>query len=161
MSAIASFIRIPITAIEGLHRAATPPKKKLFGTERDTYWDYLRKNGQEVADYKWSGWVFNPLLVYLDEREQINFSHSSQEELAAFLTKARGDSHFILTAEHRRAYLARLEAEFSEEALCDFYNDFNECDEAEAGKPMLDGVLCLRDCLRTLDDQSIAVFIIG
>src|ERR1700690_1804793 len=108
MSAIASYIRIPKTAIEGLRLAAVPPKKKLFGTARDTYWDYLRQNGKEVAEYLWSGWVFGPLLEYLKEREQIDLDHSAYDELAEFLTKARGASHCILTDEHRKAYLTKL-----------------------------------------------------
>jgi hypothetical protein len=161
MSAIASFIRIPKAAIEGLRLAASPPKKRLFGSARDTYWDYLRQNGEEVAHYPWSGWAFNPLLVYLHEREQIDLEHSAYDELAAFLTQARGVSHCILTNEHKKAYLARLEAPFSEETLRDFCNEFDGTHEGEAGQPMLDGIRCLRVCLNALDDESVIVFIIG
>jgi hypothetical protein len=160
MSAIASFIRIPKTAIEGLRLAATPPKR-LFGRARDTYWDYLRQNGQEVAKYMWSGWVFGPLLVYLQEREQIDLEHSAYDELATFLTKARGVSHCILTSEHRKTYLAKLEMPFSEEALRDYYNEFSGTHEAEVGKPMLDGIEALRQSLNAVDDKSVVVFITG
>jgi len=161
MSAIASFIQIPKTAIEGLRLAAAPPKKKLFGSSRDNYWDYLRENGKEVAEFRWSGWVYNPLLVYLQEREEIDLEHSAYDELAEFLTKARGVSHLILTDEHKKAYLTKLEAQFSEDTLRDYYNEFNAAHEDEVGKPMLDGIRCLSECLSGLDENFIVVVIIG
>jgi hypothetical protein len=161
MSAIASFIRIPKTAIEGLRLAAPPPKRKLFETARSTYWDYLRQNGEKVAEYGWSGWVFGPLLEYLKEREQIDLDHSAYDELSEFLTKARGVSHSILTDEHRKAYLERLEAPFSRETLRDYYNEFTATHDGGSGEPMLDGIHCLCQSLKALDDQSVVVFIIG
>jgi hypothetical protein len=56
MSAIASFIKLPKSAIEGLRKAATD------GTDRN----YLSTNGREVAEYRWSGgrvmcWSFAPV----------------------------------------------------------------------------------------------------
>ena len=66
MSAIASFIKLPRAALDGLREAAIP-KKGLFGPPRDTYIDYLRQHGQEVADYRWSGYVLATLLPYLAE----------------------------------------------------------------------------------------------
>jgi len=109
----------------------------------------------------WSGWVFGPLLVYLLEREQIDLEHSAYDELSEFLTKARGVSHCILTKEHRQAYLAKLEAPFSEEKLRDYYNEFSGTQEAQVGEPMLDGIRCLRECLNALDGESVVVLIIG
>ena len=70
MSAIASFIKLPKTAIEGLRQVALP-RKRLFGTPRDSYLDYLQQHGQEVADYQWSGFVLGTLLPYLEEQHQI------------------------------------------------------------------------------------------
>jgi hypothetical protein len=56
MSVIASFIKIPKSALVGL-RSAAVPKKRLFGAARDTYYDFLREHGREVADYHWSDFV--------------------------------------------------------------------------------------------------------
>jgi hypothetical protein len=137
------------------------PPKRLFEKARDIYWDYLRQNGQEVAQYMWSGWVFGLLLVYLQEREQIDLEHSAYDELAAFLTKARGVSHCILTNEHSKTYLAKLDTQFSEETLRDYYNEFSGTHEDEVGKPMLDGIEALRQSLSAVDDKSVVVFITG
>ena len=55
MSAIASFTKLPKSALEGLREALAS------GTD----YDYLRANGREVAEYRWSGYVLATLLPYL------------------------------------------------------------------------------------------------
>jgi hypothetical protein len=160
MSAIASFIKLPKTALDGLREAAVP-KKRLFGSPRDTYHDYLRRYGREVADYKWSGYVLATLLVCLQEEHEIDLMHSDYDQLSTFLTESRGATHFIFTDAHKRAYLPKLDGEFSEKALCDYFNAFNASSEAEAGRPMLDGVRALRRSVSTLDAGSVVVFSIG
>jgi hypothetical protein len=119
MSAIASFIRIPKAALEGLRAAATP-RKKLFGGLRNDFPEYLRKHGEEDVDYTWSGWVFSTLLVYLDEVHQIDLLHSEYDELSAFLAQSVGGSHFFLTHAHKQAYLTKLDSEFESSALRDY-----------------------------------------
>jgi hypothetical protein len=61
MSAIARFIKMPLSAIDGLRKAAIP-QKRLFRGTIDLYNDYLRQHGQEVAQYRWSGYVLCPPL---------------------------------------------------------------------------------------------------
>jgi hypothetical protein len=161
MSAIAMFIRVPKTALEGLRLAATPEKRTLWKGARDGYWDYLQRNGQSVAEYEWSGDVFSTLLPYLEERHQIDLTHSGFEELATFLSRTRGADHLILTDELRNTYLAALANPFSEEELRDYYNEFTGTADEEAAKPMLDGIRCLRDSLMAVDDASVVVFIIS
>lgn len=160
MSAIASFIRIPKAALHGLRAAATP-RKKLFGGVRCDFPEYLRKHGEEDVNYPWSGWVFNTLLVYLQEVHQIDLVHSEYDELSAFLAQSVGGTHLFLTPAHRQAYLTKLESEFESSALCDYYDKFNEANEDGAGEPMLDGIRALRECLRKLDHESVVVFSIG
>jgi hypothetical protein len=160
MSAIASFTKLPKTALDGLRDAAVP-KKRFFGAARDTYPDYLRKHGQSTADYQWSGYVLATLLPYLEEQHQIALMHSDYDELGNFLTQSRRATHFVFTNAHKRAYLAKLDADFSEQALGDFYNEFNDAQEPEAGKPMLDGIRALRQSLSELDEDSVIVFSIG
>jgi hypothetical protein len=160
MSAIASFIKLPKTSLDGLREAAVP-KKRLFGGQRDTYPDYLRQHGQQVADYKWSGYVLATLLVFLQKRHQIDLMKSEFDELSTFLSKSRGATCLIFTDAHKRACLPKLGGEFSEQALRDYYNDFNGSAEPDAGKPMLDGVRAFRQSVSTLDEGSVVVFTIG
>jgi len=156
MSAIASFIKLPKTSIDGL-RAAAVPTKRFFGSPRDTYHDYLRQHGQEVAKYKWSGYVLATLLPYLNE-QQITLMRSDYDELGTFLSKTRSATHFVFTNGHKDAFLTRLGGEFSEEALCAYYNEFNGTHETEAGKPMLDGIQAMRQSLSALDENSVIIF---
>ena len=160
MSAIASFIKLPISALDGLREAAVP-KKRLFGAPRDTYNDYLRRHGQIVADYKWSGFVLATLLPCLEEQHQIDLMDSEYRDLEKFLTDSRSATHFILTPAHKIRYLSKIEGQFSEQTLRDYYNEFNETQDAEAGKPMIDGVQALRQSLRALDEDSVILFSIG
>jgi hypothetical protein len=156
MSAIASFIMLPETALGGLREAAVP-KKRLFGAAQDNYHDYLQLNGREVADYKWSGYILATLLVYL-QKQQIDLMKSDYDELAGFLTKARNATHFIFTSALKQAFLAKLGGPFSEQELCDYYNEFNGTQETEVGKPMLDGIEAFRRSLSALEPGSVIVF---
>ena len=160
MSAVASFIKLPKTALNGLREAAIP-KKRLFGGLRDTYPDYLRQHGQEVADYKWSGYVLATLLVCLQKQHQVDLMKSEFDELSTFLSKSRGITCFIFTDAHKRACLPKLGGEFSEQALCNYYNEFNGSAETDAGKPMLDGLRAFKQSVSTLDEGSVVVFTIG
>lgn len=160
MSAIASFTKVPRAALDGLRKAAVP-NDGLLGTSSDRYDDYLQKSGTPAADYRWSGFVLATLLVYLEKHHQINLMRLQYDELAPFLTTSRGATHFIFTNAHKQAFLTKLDGRFSEDALRDYYNKFNETNDAEAGKPMLDGIRSLGQSLRSLDEASVIVFSIG
>jgi len=160
MSAIASFIKLPKTAIEGLRQVALP-RKRLFGKPRDSYLDYLYRHGQDVADYQWSGFILATLLPYLEEQHQITLMKSEYDELSQFLTDSRKAAHFIFSDAHKRAFLTKLEAQFSEQAMRDYFCGFNETDEPDAGKWMFDGIRAFRQSLSTLDESSVIIFSIG
>src|SRR5580698_7782789 len=151
MSAIASFIQLPKTALEGLRQAAT----------QSNFHGYLEQHGEEAANYEWSGYVFGTLLVYLKNQHQIDLMKSEFEELSKFLCKALGVTLFIFTDEQKRDYLAKLNEEFSEQGLRDYYNEFNATADTEAGKPMLDGIQSLRQSLNALDKDTVIIFSIG
>jgi hypothetical protein len=160
MSAIAEFIKLPKTALDGLLAAATP-KKRIFGSPRDNYYDYLRQNGEEVVDYRWSGHVLGTLLPYLQDQQQIDLMESEHNALSEALSKERGATHFILTNAHRVKYLDKLDGlSLAEEDLRDYYNEFNQTHEPDVGKPMLDGVKAFRQALGRLDESSVLIFII-
>src|SRR5262249_44684957 len=106
MSAIASFIKLPKSALAGLRIAAAS------GAE----YEYLSAKGREVVEYGWSGYVLGNVLDYLDEKHQIDLTKSEYNELAQFLTNSTGASHIILTSNQRAAFGDRLDPElFSED----------------------------------------------
>lgn len=159
MSAIASFILMPRSAIDGLRDAATP-KKRWFGKPKDMYYDFLAQHGRAVAQYEWSGYILATLLPYLQE-QHIDLMHSDFDELSTYLTQKRGATHFIFTDAHKKAFLTKLGGQFSEDALRDYYNEFNETQEPTAGKPMLDGIRAMRQSVIAMDGDSVIVFSIG
>jgi hypothetical protein len=162
MSAIASLIVIPKAAVGGLREAAVPPKKGWLGSAKDTYWDYLKQNGREVADYPWSGYVLGSVMDWLQEKHQIDLMTSSEDELANFLSEARETTHFVLPVEHRHAYLERLDpSAFSAEDFRRYYNEFHETDEPDLGTSMEDGIGVLKQALLSVDQNSLVVVIIG
>jgi hypothetical protein len=157
MSATASFVKIPKSALDGLRAAAS--ESSADGT---TYNDYLRKHGQEVATYKWSGFVLVTLLPYLQQKHQINLMDSECDELSSFLTERSGVTYFIFTDAQRAKYLDRVDARlFSENELRDYFNQFNGTNHPEAGRPMLDGVVAFQQCLAHLDSDSVVLFSIA
>jgi hypothetical protein len=160
MSAIASFTLLPKSALPELREAAVP-KKGFFGGVKDRFPDFLRARGREATSYAWSGYVIATVLPYLEER-QIDLMKSEHDDLSSHLSRARKSTCFIFTPAHKRAYLDRLSpASYSEAELRDYCNEFNGSSEAEAGKPMLDGIRAIHDSLRQLDDDSVVLLHIG
>ena len=155
MSAIASFIRLPNSAIQGLRDSAVPKNG------RDTFHDFLEKNGKDVASYDWSGYVLATLLPYLDE-QGIDLMKSEHDELSCFLSEKRQATCFILTNAQKEKYLGQLgSGSFSEEALRDYFNEFNATEESEIGNAMLDGITSLRESLESIDEGSVVLLSIG
>lgn len=158
MSAIASFIKLPKSALDGLRKAAVP-QKRLFGAPKDTYYEYLRKNGREVTEYRWSGFVLGTLLPYLQQKHKIDLMKSEYAELGTFLTKTRRATHFILTSAQKTKFAKQLDSGlFSEEEMRQYFNEFNATNEQEIGRAMLDGIAAFRESLDSIDDHFVIVF---
>jgi hypothetical protein len=158
VSAVAEFKKLPQSALQGLKNAAQPTKK-FFGGTRDDYEKYLAENGLDVAEYNWSGFVLSTLLPYLQERHGIDLMRSEHDDIAMFLTNARGATHFIFTQSHRSEFLSRLNFDsFSVSEMRDYFNEFNGTKEEEIGSAMRDGVRALQTSLEQVDSQSIILF---
>ncbi|HEV2909020.1 MAG TPA: hypothetical protein VGX02_07065 [Candidatus Eremiobacteraceae bacterium] len=157
MSAIAEFILLPTSALQGLQEAAVP-KRRLLGPPVDAYPEFLNRNGRRAVRYEWSGWVLGTLLAYLDQQHGINLASSEFDELVTFLNDKRGGAHFFLTAAQKKSYSVQLAREsFSEVTLRDYFNEFNAVEEPASGRWMLDGVRCLHQALDVLDDGQVVM----
>ena len=114
-----------------------------------------------MASYDWSGYVLATLLPYLDE-QGIDLIKSEYDDLSRFLSEKRESTCFILTNAQKEKYVGQLEsASFGEDALRDYYNEFNATEESEIGKAMLDGITSIRESLESIDDSSIVLLNIG
>ncbi len=157
MSAIASFVKMPKSALEGLRVVAVPQKGFLGLSKKDIYGDYLKKHGEDVVTYQWSGFVLAVLLPYLADKN-IDLMQSEYDDLSSFLTETRSATHFIFTHTHKQSYLSKLAENYSEDDLRDYFNEFNGTQETEIGKPMKDGISALYESLKALDESSVIVF---
>jgi len=148
MSAIASFTKVPKTSLEGLRQA----------TAEGEFDDFLEQHGTVAAEYDPSGYILATLLVYLDQ-QQIHLMKSDFNDLATFVGKTLQATCFIFTDTHRQAYANRLAPpSFSDQALRDYYNNFNATNEPEIGEAMVDGIRALQQSLTALDGDSVVVF---
>ena len=162
MSAIASFTVLPNAALRALRDAAVPRKRGWFQRPQDTFHDYQREHGREIAVLQLSGYVLGTALAYLEERHQIDLMRSEHDELAHFLSKKRGASYFVLTSAHSAAYIHRLDPKgFSEDEVHAYFNEFYEDNQPDAGQWMLECVRVLRDSLRQLEPDSVILLGIG
>jgi hypothetical protein len=161
MSAIASFIEIPASALEELRRRAVP-QKRISPRPKDEFGQFLRARGREVVRYGWSGYVLSTLVPYLAEKHRIDLQNSERSELAGFLSDARGAWFLALSPRERASYLNDLDpGRFSEEEMRDYFNEFNASDDVEMGRAMLDGIIAIREALRQLEDDHVVLMIVG
>ncbi|HSY19292.1 MAG TPA: hypothetical protein VK815_13195 [Candidatus Acidoferrales bacterium] len=158
-SAVASLIKLPKLAVRGLSNVAL--LSGLNAGPNDLYPEYMRVNGQRVAEYPWPGIVLVTLLSYLREKHQITLMKSEHDKVSRLITEKRKVPQFIFTDAHRRAFLAKLDGQFPEPEMRDYFRQYNEVDDPEAGRKMLDGIRALRQSLSTLDENSVILFSIG
>jgi len=87
---------------------------------------------------------------------------SENDDLSPYLSEKRKATCFVLTSMQKKFLPQLLPESFTEEALRNYYNEFNAANEPpEIGKAMHDGVRALRESLQSLDDDSIVLLIIG
>jgi hypothetical protein len=147
VSAIATFTRVREGAAALLGTAERTPEG-------------FRKHatGDEICDYNSSGWVIGVLLAYLDEKHGVKFDN----DIGMRVTKAEGTTTLVLTAGHKRDFLALMRPEnFDETELEIYYNEFTETEEPGIGKAMLDGIDCFHRSLIAVDDGACVVVHVG
>jgi hypothetical protein len=158
--AIGQAFVISESALPIVQAAASPRKRILRGTS-DQFWEVLGRETITHIEYSWSGDVLATLLLYLDE-QGIDLMHSDHDEVASTLSQTREGSVFVLTSDHRKRYLARLDpSAFDGAVLRRYYEEFNETAAEGVDYAMLDGIAFFRDTLAPLESAIVAVFIIG
>jgi hypothetical protein len=82
--------------------------------------------------------------------------------VASTLSQTRAGSVFVLTADHRDRYLARLDpSAFDGAVLRRYYEELNETTAEGVDYAMLDGIAFFRDTLAPLESAIVAVLVIG
>ena len=96
MSAIASFYVVPDERLTDIIAAATPVPGGWFRPARDEFWDVLRSSGRELDTFAWSGWVFNTLDLYLENRHGFMYANFGDAPTSRQLSQARGSDLLVL-----------------------------------------------------------------
>ena len=90
MSAIASFYLVPDSRLPEVVAVATPAPRRWLRPVRDTFWEVLRGNGRELERFTaGSGWVFNTLDLYLEDRHGFMYGKFGDGATSDLLSKAR------------------------------------------------------------------------
>ena len=155
MSQLAEFFVMSRADFATLAESARP-KRRLFGRARTEFVDTLATRGQELPEIEWSGLYVGVLVAYLDERG-IDLPDPELDEAANRLSDARQAATFAFATESKR-HLPQLDPErFDPAEMRSYFEELNECEDAEAGRAMRDVLTTLRDHLAALDDQSVLV----
>lgn len=162
-AAPASFIKLPKLAVRGLRDVCRMVRLSAGpGSEPHEYYpEYLKLHGRPAVEYPWPGIFVVTLLPYLQEKHQIALMKSEHDKVTLNISEGRKAPQYIFTDAHRQAFLKKLGGKFSEQEMREYFRIYNGTDVADAGKKMLDGVKALRECLSTLDADSVILFSIG
>ena len=91
MSAIASFYLVPDSRLADVLAAATPAPSGWFRSPRDTFHEVLGDSSRKLDPFTaGSGWVFNTLDLYLEDRHGFMYGAFGDAEISDPLSKARG-----------------------------------------------------------------------
>jgi len=165
MSAIADFRLIEKSKLDDLNNAAEIIIKKGFlkKTVTDNYNQYLDSNTKRLKDFDESGYIFGNLLVYLQEKKEIDLLNSDYDSIANEISKKRGNSTIILTKNHRDKYSDLLiPGKYSLDDLIAYNVEFSEDNDPEFAKGELKGISALRDSLNAIpDDNYIVILTVG
>jgi len=160
MGTVAAFTSLHISSMDGLRTTFKQRMPQAKSAEEVTA--YLLKHGKPLVSYYWSGYIMGTLLVYLQEKRNIDLMTSEFDEFGFSLTKAWGRTTFILTSSHKRAHLEHLKpTAYSAEELRAYYEAFNQRKNEDAGKAMLDGIALIRTNLFYVTNESVIVLTIG
>lgn len=162
MSAITNFRLIETSKLNELREnAAVKIEKKFFSKKTiDNYWNYLNSNSEKLRDFKYSGYIFANLLIFLAENKEIDLLKSEYDDIASAIAERRQNSTIILTYRHREAYLHKLETnKFAMSELIAFNKDFSEDVDPELANAEMAGIEALRDSLDHLTSDNQVVLL--
>jgi hypothetical protein len=109
MSAIASFYVVPAERLTDIVAAATPAARGWFRPARDMFREVLLGSGRELETFAWSGWVFNTLDLYLENRRGLMYVNFGDAATSRRLSKARASEWLVLSAASAAELLAALD----------------------------------------------------
>ena len=162
MSAIADFRLIETSKLNDLKKAAEITVKKGFfkKTVIDNYHQYLDSKSTVVQEFDESGYVFANLLMFLQEKKNIDLLNSEYDAIANDICEKRQNSNIFLTKAHKDKYLDLLvPANYSLDELVEYNVEFSEDNDPEFAKAELKGIAAIRESLKSIPDDNFVVIL--
>lgn len=116
----------------------------------------MNENSTELnVKFEWSGYIFGSLLIYLQEKKDINLLNSEFDSIANWISEKRSASVMIFTSKHKKLYLDKLTLDnFTETELIEFNKDCSEDDSPELVKAEMDGIKAIQNSLKELKNEN-------
>lgn len=162
MSALANFRLIEKSKLEDLNKAAEIIVKKGFfkKTIIDNYHQFLDSNTDKLFDFDESGYIFGNLLMFLQEKRNIDLLNSEYDVVANDVCKKRQNSTIFLTKDHKDKYVNLLVPNnFSLDELINYNIEFSEDNDPDFAKGELKGIAAIRDSLKAIPDENYLVIL--
>jgi hypothetical protein len=110
LPAIAGFYLVPDLRLADVLAAATPISGGWFRPPRDTFWEILRASSRQLDPFTaGSGWVFNTLDLYLEDRHRLTYSAFGDATIGDLLSRARGSYWLAIPPSAAARLLGALE----------------------------------------------------
>ena len=165
MSAIAEWYLLPNDRLPGLTAVCQPLKRSwLRKPERDfdAFWAFLEANATRGSGLDASGWVMNPLLVYLEERFAVPVGGSTDHPVAKLIAM---DSVQVIDPSVSGVWAKALDEALAdpgalESYLAEWYGDAEPLDRAGLERH-LEALRYLREGVSRLTGESLLLLTIG
>jgi hypothetical protein len=160
MSSIAQATLIPKDRLYHVVGAALP-KRRLFRKPVDEFDQVLEQESLCRTNFTDTGAVLATVLSYLDDNG-IGLLTSELEAHAASISTARQSTCFIFTNAQREALGAKLASlQVDHDSLRQYWEDFHETAEPEAGSAMASGIAYVSTVLDLVKEDVVAIVTVG
>ena len=168
MSAVASTYLIPTAIIPELKKMAgvTPKvKKSFFGGAKevkDPFWDWFYSSTTKVSEFGQSGFIFNTIIAYLEEKKGIDLFTLELSEVSDFLTEKRPYLMILMTSSDAAKLADKLDPnDFSTDEMAGYYKELNEEDSPYPPESFAEAIGMLQESLKQVEDNHALVFHMG
>lgn len=162
MSGLADFRLIETSKLKDLRNAAEIKFERGFLSKMkiDGYPRFLEMNAKKLKDFKWSGFVFAHLLVFLKEKKGINLLDNEFTPDAMDIANKRQNSTIIFTYNQKQESIYKLIPDnFNLQELIDFNKEFSNEANPELAKVELEGVKSLKENLEFIIDDNVVILL--
>ena len=165
MSAVAEWYLLPISAVPGLNAVCQPTKASWWRSparDFDAFWSFLRTHATSGPGLDASGWVMNPLLLYLQETLAVPVDAAERHPL---VTSIAIDSFLVIEGGAAAPWRAGVQKALTDAAAVEDYLAAYYGDERPLSREDIElhlaGLRYLQDGLAKLTSDSLLLLSIG